>query len=104
MRPIIKEIIDAIPTMSHDERTIIIEKLKSIDSYDKIIDIIENHIESSHKCPYCGSNHLHKHGKSAGLERYMCQSCKRTFNALTNTPLAGLRKKDLWLPFRIHLL
>ena len=29
MRPIIKEIIDAIPTMSHDERTIIIENLKS---------------------------------------------------------------------------
>jgi transposase-like protein len=34
----------------------------------------------------------------------MCQSCKRTFNALTNTPLAGLRKKDLWLPYMQAML
>ena len=99
MRPIIKEIIDVIPTMNHDERTTIIKSLESIDSYEKIIDIIENHIDSSHKCPYCGSNHLHKHGKSAGLERYKCQSCNRTFNALTNTPLADMKKKELWLPY-----
>jgi len=104
MRPIINEIINIIPTMSHEERTAIIENLKSLDSYNKIIDIIENHIESSHKCPYCGSSHLHKHGKSAGLERYMCQSCKRTFNALTNTPLTGMRKKDLWLPYMQAML
>ena len=90
--------------MSHEERTTIIENLKSIDSYDKIIDIIENHIESTNKCPYCGSNHLHKHGKSAGLERYMCQSCKKTFNALTNTPLTGMRKKELWLPYMQAML
>ena len=99
MRPVINEIISIIPTMSHEERTVIIENLNSIDGYDKIIDVIENHIESNHICPYCGSNHLHKHGKSAGLERYLCQSCKKTFNALTNTPLSGMRKKELWLPY-----
>ncbi len=40
MKPIIKKIINIIPTMNHYERTIIIENLKSINNYDKII---ENH-------------------------------------------------------------
>ena len=29
--------------------------------------------------------------------RYRCKSCGRTFNALTKTPLAHLRKKERWL-------
>jgi transposase-like protein len=33
------------------------------------------------------------------LQRYRCQTCKRTFNALTGTSLARLRKKDNWLDF-----
>ncbi|MDX2368302.1 MAG: IS1595 family transposase [Colwellia sp.] len=50
------------------------------------------------KCPHCGSNHIGKWGVSAGLQRYRCKSegCRRTFNALTKTPLARLRKRALW--------
>ena len=50
------------------------------------------------KCPHCGSNHIGKWGASAGLQRYRCKSedCHRTFNALTKTPLARLRKRSLW--------
>ncbi|MBU2582660.1 MAG: hypothetical protein KJ622_13175 [Alphaproteobacteria bacterium] len=28
-----------------------------------------------------------------GLRRYRCRSCKKTFNALTGTPLASLKKR-----------
>ena len=50
------------------------------------------------KCPHCGSDHIGKWGSSAGLQRYRCkgEDCRRTFNALTKTPLAGLRKRSLW--------
>ena len=34
-----------------------------------------------------------------GLQRYRCQACRRTFNALTGTALARLCKKDKWLGF-----
>src|SRR3954447_24230220 len=34
-------------------------------------------------------------GHSSGL-RYRCKVCRRTFNALTKTPLAKLRMKDKW--------
>jgi hypothetical protein len=36
-------------------------------------------------------------GRSHGLSRFRCKSCGRTFNALTKTPMAHLRKKERWL-------
>jgi transposase-like protein len=42
---------------------------------------------------------LFLHGQANGLQRYRCQACRRTFNALTGTALARLRKKDKWLGF-----
>lgn len=49
-------------------------------------------------CPHCGSETVGKWGSSCGLQRYRCkaESCRKTFNALTKTPLARLRKRHLW--------
>jgi hypothetical protein len=38
-----------------------------------------------------------------GLQRYRCVGCGRTFNALTGTPLARLRKKECWASFASSL-
>src|SRR3954447_4432395 len=48
-------------------------------------------------CPHCGGRKVTLWGKASGVPRYRCKSCGRTFNALTKTPLAHLRKKDKWL-------
>jgi transposase-like protein len=45
-------------------------------------------------CPHCDSRSVVHWGKASALARYRCKACQRTFNALTNTPLAGLRMKD----------
>jgi transposase-like protein len=50
-------------------------------------------------CPHCGGRHLHRHGYDRGLQRYRCCACKRTFNALSGTPLARLRHRPLWLGY-----
>lgn len=47
-------------------------------------------------CPHCASRELQRWGSSAGLPRYRCVDRRRSFNALTGTSLAGLRKKDRW--------
>ena len=47
-------------------------------------------------CPHCDSRDVVHWGKASALLRYCCKGCQRTFNALTNTPLAGLRMKDKW--------
>ena len=51
----------------------------------------------SHGCPHCAGREVVGWGRSHGLLRFRCKSCGRTFNALTKTPMAHLRKKDRWL-------
>jgi hypothetical protein len=45
-------------------------------------------------CPDCGGNRCHRSGHANGLQRYRCAACRRSFNALTGTPLARLRLPD----------
>jgi len=47
-------------------------------------------------CPHCDGREVVRWGQSADLPRYRCKTCRRTFNALTKTPLAGLRHKEKW--------
>jgi transposase-like protein len=50
-------------------------------------------------CPRCGCGHVHRCGRASGLQRFRCLGCGRSYNALTDTPLARLRKKERWLPY-----
>jgi transposase-like protein len=47
-------------------------------------------------CPHCGSLRFSKDGHANGRQRFRCkeQKCKRTFNALTGTPLARLHMPE----------
>lgn len=47
-------------------------------------------------CPHCDGRDVVRWGQSADLPRYRCKTCRRTFNALTKTPLAHLRHKGKW--------
>jgi transposase-like protein len=47
-------------------------------------------------CPHCDSREVVRWGQSDALPRYRCKACRRTFNALTKTPLAHLRMKEKW--------
>lgn len=51
------------------------------------------------RCPRCGATKLYRHGHVDALQRYRCVACKKTFNALTATPLARLRHKTKWLDY-----
>ena len=51
----------------------------------------------SRGCPHCAGRVLVGWGHKNGMPRYRCKSCGRTFNALTKTPMARLRKKERWL-------
>jgi transposase-like protein len=47
-------------------------------------------------CPHCDAKEVRPWGRAHGLARYRCTDCRRTFNALSGTPLARLRHKDRW--------
>lgn len=63
---------------------------------DGTIATIEARLEADRRCPHCQSTKVQKWGHANDLRRYMCRSCKVTFNALTGTPLAQLHKRELW--------
>jgi transposase-like protein len=55
-------------------------------------------------CPHCGAARVHRCGFASGLQRFRCLGCRRTYNALTGTLLARLRKRERWLPYLQCLL
>ena len=50
-------------------------------------------------CPHCHCARRHRCGNVTGLQRFRCLGCRKTYNALTGTPLARLRKRERWLPY-----
>ena len=59
-------------------------------------------------CPHCDSRHVVRWGTASAIPRYRCAGCRRTFNALTKTPLANLRMKVTtqvaYLPSNLDML
>ena len=47
-------------------------------------------------CPHCDAKEVRPWGHAHGLPRYRCTDRRRTFNALSGTPLARLRHKGRW--------
>ena len=61
------------------------------------VEVIEGCAADTPVCPHCSAERVVKNGSADGLQRYKCRSCRKTFNALTGTPLARLRMKGKWL-------
>jgi transposase-like protein len=59
-------------------------------------ELINGEFSTGPVCPACAGTSVHKWGIVNDLQRYRCKECKRTFNALTGTSMARLRKKELW--------
>lgn len=59
----------------------------------------ENFDNKIGNCPHCSSKKYKKHGKDKSLQRYYCNSCKRTFTEFTGTWVSGLHKKELLVPY-----
>ena len=78
----------------------IIIKLSNKNELDKFEDTI-GRIDC---CPHCNLKNFHKWGMRSNLQRYKCKDCNKTFNALTNTPLARLRHKEVWKDYAKDLI
>jgi transposase-like protein len=94
-----KKLIAAISELNHQQRNSLLTALNQQVNKSKILEIIEASFDGKHICPHCSGAKLYRHRLASGLQRYYCKSCKRTFNALTCTPLAHLRHKQKWLDY-----
>ncbi len=97
MKPFVNTFIKKVPTLNHFERKEVQNALSAMDDHKQVCELIEEQFDSQPRCPYCQTEKIYKHGMRSGLQRYRCTHCSKTFNALTATPLARLKKKELWL-------
>jgi len=91
-----KRLTAKVPELTHAQRQALMRQLAAMEGQAASVGVIEDRIGG--RCPHCGSTRMVRNGHAHdGLQRYRCCACKRSFNALTGTPLAGLRQKGKWL-------
>jgi transposase-like protein len=66
--------------------------------------LVETRMTEKPVCPHCAHEQVSRRGFAKGLQRYRCSACRATFNALTDTPLAGLRHKPKSIDYAKQLL
>jgi transposase-like protein len=88
-----------IDDLSLDQRIATVRLLAGQPSLEAVIGLLEERIGTERSCPHCSAGGAVIRGRSNGLKRYFCKACGKTFNALTGTPLARLRRKDCWTEF-----
>ena len=77
--------------LSEGQRAALLKPLSCATKPDEVIRLIETQFDASPRCGHCGSALFKRWGVEAGLKRYKCKGCNRTFNALTGTPLATFK-------------
>jgi len=99
-----KELVGRISTLTSKQRAALVKVLDAPATVgSRAVREIEARMGDDAACPHCGSHDLGKWGQAHGLKRFRCRECKHTFNALTGTPLARLRKKEKWDEFAATL-
>jgi len=82
-----------------EQRAALGRALASVSGEPEAVRLIEGAFAAAPRCPHCAAARLQRWGHASGLRRYRCAACRKTFNALTGTSLARLRKKACWLRY-----
>jgi len=93
------ELLAQLKDLTKAQRTALHELLGKAQHEKSPAALVDEKFAGNPVCPQCSSDSLHKWGIISGIQRYRCKDCGRSFNALTGTPMARLRKKELWLEY-----
>ena len=91
--------VEQLGDLSEVQRSALAAALASKNSANDAIAMIEARFAAAPACGHCRSENFGTWGHASDLRRYKCRDCKRTFNALTGTPLAQLHRRDAWLNY-----
>ena len=94
-------LIRVLKDLSAEQKRRLQEVLEQGDPEASVLALLESRLGSSPNCHHCGADfkRVQRWGRSHGLQRWRCRNCQRSFNALSGTPLARLRKRMHWLAF-----
>jgi transposase-like protein len=85
--------------LTTNQRLQLAEALHVVSASDEALDIVNDRAMRCHLCPNCQSARAWRWGVKSGVQRFRCKDCGRTYNALTGTPLARLKRRDAWLAY-----
>jgi transposase-like protein len=85
--------------LSMEQRVALGRALAAVPGEAEAVRLLEEAFAMAPCCPHCRATTLQRWGHASGLRRYRCTACGKTFNALTGTSLARLRKKPCWLAY-----
>jgi transposase-like protein len=90
-------LVKSLGQLTHAQRQKVMAELGAGERLVASVAIVEGSVGVKPGCPHCASEHVVRNGAAHGLQRYKCRDCRKTFNALTGTPLSRLRMKGKWL-------
>jgi transposase-like protein len=92
-----KEWLKGLLNLSRPQRDTLQGCLEPAAACDAVISSLEARGPSC--CPRCQGGRWYRWGRQAGLQRFRCRDCGKSFNTLSGTPLARLRHKECWLTY-----
>ncbi len=92
-----------LPSLTRRQRTQLIEALQPAIGLDRVCAAITQ-AKPLPCCPACQTESPYRHGLDRGLQRYRCRACRKTFTALSGTPLSRLRHRAKWLDYLEKML
>jgi len=87
-----KRFFNRLHLLTFKQKAFVANTLKHLEPIDGML----AHLGVAQTCRHCHSESYYRWGYESGIQRYKCRSCGKTYNALTSTPLAKLRKKEKW--------
>ena len=97
-------ILDKVPLFQSHQRLEMYDALEHSGDLNTICDLFEKAFAENLRCPHCSGTAVIRNGYKSELIRYRCKECCKTFNCLTGTAFAHLRKKELWLSYIQQML
>ena len=91
-----QQLIAVLGELSEDQRQTVAAIVSGRGDLAEVTSVIEARFATQVFCPHCQSSNVGSWGRACGLKRYRCRECRKSFNALTGTPLARLHKRGTW--------
>ena len=92
-----QSLLSLLDDFTDEQRNIFKRAIYEGNDFEKVVVILNSNLVAKKECIFCKSENVRKNGKQSGLQRMHCTACGKSYNALTGTPLARLRKKQEWL-------
>jgi transposase-like protein len=99
IKPTTQKFMAELEGLTAEQRRCVAERVKTLSEHADSARLIAERLGTPTACAHCGATAVVRFGYSAGHQRFRCKACRRTFQALTGTPVLRLRDREKWLAY-----